>query len=64
MSEVTNDHILREIRLLRGEVKVIDEKFDLLATAVSNHGDRLFDIETRLDAIEQHVYGAANGAGK
>ncbi len=61
MSEVTNEHILRELRLLRDEVKTIDTKIDLVATAVSNHADRLFDFEVRLTELERH---ASNGSAE
>ncbi len=63
MSEVTNEHILHELRGLRADVVKLTSTLELLITAVSNHADQLFDHEDRLDKLER-IYGAPNGAAE
>ncbi len=52
---VTNEHILRELQLLRGDVKRLDAKVDMFATALSNHADRLIELEGHTHATNGHA---------
>ncbi len=66
MSDSTIEHLCREVRLMRESVDKHTAAVTSFAEALSFVTDRQLDHESRLSALERHVYGnsAANGAGE
>ncbi len=57
MSAVTIEHVMHELRALRGDIKALDDKVTQFATALSNHADRLIELEGHTHASNGHATG-------